>query len=171
MRCKGIYFLHIPVWGIYLGVPPKCGSTSVHAALKWAGIIYHSYRAAAIPDGAQVEFVMRHPLDRFKSLWRFRCVVGGDGTYGTGRALHGLTPHQLFKHTKRFPDKHWEPQANLVEDLPTRCNVRYITLGDLRLTLPTLNTTEGDVPMSSALERKILKRYAEDVELYERATA
>lgn len=169
MNCKGIYFIHLPSWGIYLGVPPKCGHTSVHVALEAAKIPYTHVRGEKVPTGTVVEFVVRHPLDRFKSAWRFFCVPGGDKYHGTGKALHGMSPHQFWKHTHKRPDNHWEPQVNLVEDLPERCDVRYMTLGDLRLTLPHVNATEGDVPMSRALERKILKYYAEDVALYERA--
>jgi len=169
VKAKGMYYKHVPAWGGYIGVPPKNGHTSVHAALTAARIPNTDLRGAKIPDGSQVEFVVRHPLDRFKSAWRFFCVPGGDEYHGTGGRLHGLTPLQFFRHTRENPDKHWEPQVNLVEDLPERCDVRYITLDDLRLTLPRLNATYGDVPMSPELEAKILQYYAEDIDLYKRA--
>jgi hypothetical protein len=177
MKITSIQYWYIHKWNLYLGVPPKCGCTSVALTLRTTGITNTPVRAPAIPDGAQVVFVVRHPLDRFKSSWRFFCVPGGDKYHGTGRKLHGLTPDEMWLHMLKTPDRHWTPQSDLLEDLRGRCNVTIIRLDDLttwwearsKIPLETVNQTRGRVPSSYDLERRILEWYDDDIKLYEEA--
>ena len=177
MKCKGIYYQYVPKWDVYIGAPPKCGSSSLHHALEASNLKYDSVRAAKIPDGSNVVFIVRHALDRFKSLWRFRCVPGGDNNYGTGRALHGKSPAQLWMHMRGHPNKHWARQDDLLEGLVERCTVAYVRLDDLtswwnsrsKTPMPCVNRTHGRVPTTYALEQSLRKYYADDLQLYAEA--
>ena len=173
---KRLRFFVIPRWGLALGAPPKCGSTSIKRALDHSKVDYEIKYAHQLPDRLPVVFIVRHPLDRFKSLWRFRCVPGGDMVHGTGRDLHGMTPAQFWRYIRKAPaDNHWVSQTKLLEGR----EATLVRLDDLekwwdlgtpsKVPLLRYNETTGDCPTDAKLEAAILEHYADDVKLFEEA--
>jgi hypothetical protein len=176
---KGMKWIRIPKWRVTIGAPPKCASTSIMRTLDREKLIYDAVRADKIPATDTVFFIVRQPLDRFKSLWRFRCVPGGDTIHGTGDSLHGMTPEQFWRFIRKAPeDQHWMTQTKLLSELGDR-PVTFVRLDDLsrwwqevtpaKTPLLVLNQTMGRVPSNYKLEQDILNHYEDDVELYNEA--
>jgi len=177
-------FVNVPAWDITFGVPPKCGSSSVNAALQEAfgceNLVYcDDVRLLKTPPIAgRLIFVVRHPLDRFKSLWKNKCRDNGK-LAGHGTNLFGLTPAELFDYIRARRNSHWTPQSELLGTLATTRYTDIVPLEDfapyctynipMMPALPVRNKTHGVVDLAPWLEREILDYYADDVELYEGA--
>jgi len=168
------YFV-IPKWKMVIGAPPKCGSTSIKMSLIHEKVDYEMKYAHQLPKGLPVYFIVRHPLDRFKSLWRFRCVPGGDLVHGTGDDLHGMTPEQFWRFVRKAPaDQHWMQQTTLLEDLQvTLVKMQHIqewwhsTPSKRPLLCYNSTSSRIDETFSAELEAAINKHYDADVRLYE----
>ena len=175
-------FVNVPAWDITFGVPPKCGSSSVHAALQEAfgceNLVYcdNVRLLKTPPEGAPLVFVVRHPLDRFKSLWKNKCRDNGK-LAGHGTNLFGLTPAELFDYISGHHNHHWTPQSELLGILATSMYTDIVALEDLTQycvdnvpympPVSVYNKTNGVVELSVALEQEITDYYADDVTLYE----
>lgn len=172
-----------------LSVPPKCGSSAVYYALEEtftrpladAPNDVQVFKAKLIPPTAQVTFVVRDPIDRFRSLWRNKCRDGGK-VAGFGTMLAGLTPEELFDLVRYADNYHWIRQAELFRELPyTASPPELVRLENLSKwwaeNLPEFTpliernaTTALDEPeLSSTLRAALDQWYAEDVEMWRRA--
>lgn len=170
----------IPKWRMIIAAPPKNGSTSVKRALDVGKVAYELKKPHKLPD-YPVYFIVRQPLDRFNSLWRFRCVSGGDSIHGTGRDLHGMTRAQFWRYVRKAPvDQHWQRQSEMLDVIGnvTSHDVTLIRLDDLskwwkttpsKAPLHRINETHGRIISDYRLEQAILKHYEDDVILYEEA--
>lgn len=161
-------FPRVEAWGVTVVSPMKVGRSTILHAVKSLDHTMHAFYAIK----GDVIMVVRHPLDRFKSLWRNKCRDGGRVK---GRQLEGLTPEGLFDVILRdLPNSHWVSQRDFYDNIPTRCSIKVVRLENLQQYIATplpklLNVTTGDVPMSTQLERAVTKHYAADVRLYEDA--
>ena len=122
----------IPPWGYFrtptafLYVAPKCGTTSLRAALlpdlpRSGGRYAQRFHEEASKIGLgpfekyeifdetkQKLLAIRHPVERFKSLWR-DCQFKRGQTFA---AFKGLSPWQLFEIIQIQPDDyHWSEQS------------------------------------------------------------
>ena len=172
-------FLHVKPWNLTIGAPPKCGSSSIHAALQ------REFGCANLVDCPEVNlvkralvtgdvvFIVRYPLRRFKSLWRNKCRDKGKLAGHDGK-LYGLTPDVLFDYVVAHDNHHWTPQAELLGDLKATLvpleNLNewwaHATPTKQRFGMLTWNATVGDVPMSDELKRNVLEYYADDLVLH-----
>ena len=172
-------FLHVKPWNLTIGAPPKCGSSSVRAALqrefgvddlRYCDDVALVKRALVTGD---VVFIVRCPLARFKSLWRNKCRDNGRLD---GHDLHGMTPDELFDYVTApaNDNHHWTPQSVLLGGLDAELvplerlgewwSWSVLVEGDPLL--ESLNKTLGDVPMSRELTRDVLEYYADDLVLH-----
>ena len=187
-------------WGIVIGTSPKCGTRTLYEAL------YNHFPSACVKDEENLEvrfantsvvdvlrpgdaaqlaipkiWIIRHPWDRFKSLWRQKCRDKGQTDPRLDRKLHTLGPTQLYDFISRPANDnwHWTPQARLMGMIGRPVAEPGITL--LRLEslsewwsygeLPTINPTsdEGLVWDDDDLRRRVETLYKADLELYELA--
>lgn len=119
----------------------------------------------------QAFFVVRHPVDRFCSLWRSKCR---DEASIANINVHGMSPQELMSHIENgATDVHWTPQVELIKNL----NPTLIPLESLNWwwhqsglgSLGVFNATEGEIEMSDDLKQRILTFYADDLKLYHKA--
>ena len=121
-----------------------------------------------VNPNSEIYFVVRNPLDRFKSLWRSKCR---DAANIKNYSVCGMKPNELMEHIlEGNRDVHWTHQLTLLDGL----EVNLIPLelldswwqqcgyGELERT----NITEGEVEIDDELREQILTFYADDVELY-----
>ncbi len=169
-------WLVVKEWDLVVGVSPKCGSGSIRAAIEAEGLDW--WKRADPTKHANRVFIVRHPLDRFQSLWRNKCRDGGRLSKGGGRGMHeviGMTPEELFEYSLDNPNHHWTPQTVLHGHVPCMV-VRLEDVGlwwdNLEQTtkpFPQVNATTGDVPIRMGLMRRLLRYYADDFELWRNA--
>ena len=166
-------FIKMHEFDCTLGVPPKCGSSAVHACLqerygvdsltncKDVGLVKHELVSG------RVIFVVRNPIDRFDSLWRNKCRDGGKLL---GHDIDGMTPAELFGYIKQNDNHHWTPQHTLLGDLESRCPVTLVPLDGLGTCLWTefglgvqrVHETLGKVPRDFGLTIDIAAHYRLD---------
>ena len=174
-------YLHIPKWNLAIACTPKCGSTSIYQAIHdefnctddHCGDKFENLSPNQVPTFLPVLFVVRHPLDRFLSIWRQRTLPGYQSA--SGKALHGLTPKQLWEGRDKGDD-HWKSQTQLLG--VQREQATIVRLEDLsiywrhmtpsRIELPRMNVTLAHWPaqLDRRLVKKIEKYYADDIEMY-----
>lgn len=155
---------------VAIGVPFKNGYTSILKVLnaKSAPI---RIQPNHMKNFRRKVFIVRHPLDRFLSLWRNKCRDRGAGV-----AVEGFTMQQLFDRILTGPvDDHWRKQvewlgkyrkeAELVrlEDLPAWWYENMLA------EFPHENQTAPYDNISDDLRDKVLDYYAEDLDLYNAA--
>lgn len=169
------------------GVLPKCGSTALHESIRRTYKLERSkgqhwpddnpyVRRVAQPSTSKARFVVRHPLDRFESLWRSKCR-DGHGKVG-GHDIRGLTPEQLFEYIQKHDDPHWRAQAPYVTTLdkePTLVPLESFSSQfrlDTGIGLWEMNPTivlPTDQGCSLELLTDVLEHYSNDMILYDRA--
>jgi len=148
---------------IAFGVPPKNGLHSFWEALR-GDDIHRDVNPYKCPRRV---FVVRHPVERFKSLWRNKCRDGEQANLG----IAGMTPEQLFEHIQTARDNyHWTPQVDLLGGVEAEV-VRLEGINDwwaenMGGEFPRLHSTEGDVDISPELLEKIRTRYQADLRLW-----
>ena len=149
------------------GVPPKNGCNSIRTALA-ATSQFPPLRTKP-GDCKQRVFVVRHPVDRFLSLWRNKCR---DAERGLG--IHNLSQVELFEHIKKAPpDDHWTRQVDLLGDV-SAIIVRLESMNawwqeHMGGEYPHDHATDGRSDISAALHALVLNHYADDVRLYANA--
>ena len=162
------YFV-VPQWNLTIAAPPKAGSSTLKQFFYMNEIdcTYVPHKEVRGP----LYFVVRHPLDRFVSLWKGKCR---DKRSIARREVHGMTLEELMDYIESgATDVHWTPQTKLVGDL----DATFIPLESLNWwwhqsglgSLGTFNTTEGDIEVSDDLRQRVLSFYADDIELYHKA--
>lgn len=183
---KTMKYINLQDRGLVLAVPPKCGSSSVYTSLQTHFNVPNLAHARGVrllksklvwPD-AHVVFVLRDPIDRFKSLWRNKCRDGGK-VMGADRALVGLTPSELLEFIKAYGNHHWTPLTEMLDALPVGIDVEFVRLNDLddwwRAHMseypPLLRrnvTAQNHMPvLGPSIEMAVRKHYAKDVALWE----
>ena len=149
------------------GVPFKNGYTSVKKVLNGP---QGAIRIAPnhLKNFRRKVFVVRHPLDRFLSLWRNKCR-----DHGAGVAVEGFTMEQLFERIiSGTPDEHWVCQVDMLGKHRKDAElIRLESLGDwwyenMQAELPKLNESAPYDKISDELREQVLDHYAADVELY-----
>lgn len=189
---KRMKYINLPSLALTLAVPPKCGSSSVYASLQeYYGVDgpegpstladcnqVRLLKANLIPPTGRIVFVTRHPLDRFRSLWRNKCRDGGK-IAGAASALVGLSPEELFAFILEYGNHHWRHQAAMADDMPFGIRIEFVPIERLSIwweqnmpeypALEVRNETADpfDPEISAALEADILEYYADDVRLHE----
>ena len=173
---------YIREWDMVVGVCPKCGSGSIRAAIDAEGLEYW-HRADPMEVSRRV-FVVRHPLDRFESLWRNKCRDGGlvrvgkKIAPGTFHQLDGLTPRELFEYSLKNPNHHWTPQIVLHGQVAQRecrivriedMNTFWHKLPDSTHPFPQHNRTHGKVEYDMELMDEVLNYYEDDYILWAQA--
>lgn len=152
------------------GVPFKNGYTSVKKVLNGpqAAIRIAPNHMKNFPNKI---FVVRHPLDRFLSLWRNKCR-----DQGSGCAVEGFTMEELYTRiTTGQPDEHWTRQVDLLGRY--RKEAELIRLDSLpawwwehmQAEFPRLNASDNYDEISDDLTARVLTHYAADVELFRAA--
>ena len=161
----------VPAWDIAFGVPPKNGTQSLKLALKDQDVLYRQ----GPPPGRKV-FVVRHPIERFNSLWRDKCK-GKYPSVSTGLPIHGMGVEQLAEYifSGVNDNHHWRPQARLLGD----ADAELVALpqfaewwGEQGFPVPlTQEHTSGNdvVRMRSETMRALRAYYIDDIALYRRA--
>ncbi|KKK50243.1 hypothetical protein LCGC14_3126970 [marine sediment metagenome] len=174
-------YIHIPKWNLAIAVTPKCGSTSIYQAIHdefnctdvHCTDRFESLSTEQVRASLPVLFVVRHPLDRFISVWRQRTLPQYESA--SGKTLLGLTPRQLWDGRDRGDD-HWKSQTRLLGCL--RYQATIVRLEDLStywrfmtpstVELPHVNATGREWP--TELDRRLVKSidtyYAADIEMY-----
>jgi hypothetical protein len=171
------------------GVMPKIGSSAFYEALrrhyklprgvtKGVHIVNACERTryVAQPSTTKARFVVRHPLDRFESLWRSKCR-DNHGTVG-GHPIRGMSPEELFEYVQRNQDPHWchqHPYASTLDKEPTlvpldKLNEQFRL--DTGIGLWYMNETEvrpSDPIISPELAAQVMDYYEKDIFVYERA--
>ena len=152
------------------GVPFKNGYTSVKKVLNGP------QGAIRIPPNHMKKFpnkvfIVRHPLDRFLSLWRNK-----SRDHGSGAAVEGLTMDELWQRIQDGqPDEHWTRQVEMLGKY--RDQALLIRLEDLpewwhenmQAEFPHENQSAPYDKISDELREQVLTHYAEDVRLYDEA--
>lgn len=172
---RGYGWFHNRSRNFFLGASPKCGTSSIKQFIKMHQMVDSFVHLKWWQVGAPVYFVVRHPLDRFCSLWRSKCR---DARFSRHHdVIAGITPTELMNFIDTgVKDVHWATQTFLLDTDNTR-NAKLIPLEMFGFwwkqsglgELGKYHATEGDVDIDDDLKARILTHYAEDVELYHKA--
>jgi hypothetical protein len=181
-------WVELKQFDVCYGIMPKNGSSSFYEALrrhyqlpramtKGVHIVdaCEHLRYVAQPSTNKARFVVRHPLDRFESLWRSKCR-DGHGTIG-GHPIRGMSPEQLFSYIKDNDDPHWRSQHPYVTTLDVEPTLVPLENFDEQFRLDTgiglwrMNPTKelGGDYFSMELLTDVLDHYEMDMHVYERA--
>lgn len=162
-------------WPLAFGAAPKAGSSSIRRAVVQEGKDYYKVDPRKY---ARRLFLVRHPVDRFKSLWKNKCRDGGKIMLVKRLAQHpitGLSPSELFEYIQEHKNYHWASQSCLLDNIEAEL-VRLENMGEWwdawphsTLRYPHTNRTEGDVEVDDTLLLRLEDYYAEDMKLYEDA--
>jgi len=153
----------IPEWNMTLGLPPRCGSSTVLHYLQAEGIL--AYRPTEFTG--RCTFVVRDPVDRFVSLWRAKCRDRNLLTVDdTDSPIIDMTPTELieFIETTDIQNPHWATLTEIeaggsTERLPIEKLHTFV--GDA----PHYNGSTGDVLLGENLLMRVQAHYADDYEL------
>lgn len=169
------------------GVPPKNGTSAFYEALRRAHSLPRTKHFKMIEQNPSIFekveyldhpgfFIVRHPLDRFESLWRSKCR-DRHGSIG-GHPVRGMNPYELFEYIQTHDDIHWRRQVDMIragED-PKLVPIEEFSAHFLRhtgLEMWPINQTKS-MPtdyFDLGLLSDVADYYSEDEELYERALA
>lgn len=169
---RGFGWFVVPEWDIVIAVSPKCGSSSFKQFFYMHEMEnVQMIRRYEVNPNSEIYFVVRHPLDRFISLWKSKCR---DRARIMDTSVYGMTQQELMDHILAGRrDVHWTPQTTLLGDV----KATLIPLENLNQwwsdsgygALCRFNSTDGEVMLSDELKNRILTFYADDVMLYDRA--
>jgi hypothetical protein len=171
-----------PQWkGYCFGVAPKAGSSSIRQAITQEG---RDYWVVPFPEDVEHRIaIIRHPVFRFKSLWRNKCRDGGKimlAKHLNQHPIRGLTPSELFEYIQKHDNYHWTPQSILIDgkasELVSLTGMRRWWVRDFPYsTQPyphehrTIDRPDDDEGWSGDLYSQIEEYYADDLELFRRA--
>jgi len=187
---KRMKYINIPEDRITLAVPPKCGSSSVYASLQKHFSVpgeagprqlvncqrVRLLKADLVPHRHKIVFVLRHPLDRFRSLWRNKCRDGGK-LAAAADVLYGMSPEELFEFIQEYGNHHWTRQASMADTMPFGAEIEFVPLERLSIwwadntEYPPLEVRNETIDplnpvISDELEAKILDWYADDLRMW-----
>jgi hypothetical protein len=151
--------------------PAKCGSSSIMQFI-WMNEIEDSVLVLKQHQVVGETYtIIRDPIDRFCSLWRSKCR---DKKNIRDKRIYGMSPSELMTHIESgAKDAHWTQQNRIIGKLdPVLIPLEMLGwwwkqsgLGELG----KYNATEGEVDISDKLKARILRFYANDLELYHKA--
>lgn len=154
--------------GAYVCAPRKCGYTSL---LQSVGQSTPNY--AHIEGVKAVKYLaIRHPVDRFISLWRFVQSHPFETAHDNPlKPLAGLSPDALMDYIEAHPrdNDHWLPQASYFHSGVT-C-IPYERLLAHIGTPPKHGNKSTAPPPQSVPSARILAHYARDLELHNLANS
>ena len=163
---KGKAWYYVPEWELTIGVAPKCGTRTIYKLLENV-----NFYSAPNPDIRPV-FIVRHPVERFSSLWKQKCrdgrrisTIDNPSNYAKDWSIDELLDHierGLWNH-------HWAPQSvfemGAAEELVPLEKLNQ-WLHDEGLGPPThLNQTVGEVQLTDDQYRRVVEYYIDDVRL------
>lgn len=149
-----------------IGCAPKCGTKSLHAIPCNMG----NYTTPAFQRRF---FIVRHPLDRFLSLYANK-FLGDKGWWARhDQSLLGVrTPEQLYARIEADfrrgdqIDNHWYPQALILGDTEAQI-VALEAAEELIPDFPHKNkSNSSEIVISGDLEQKVLELYKQDLDLH-----
>lgn len=182
----------------FASVPPKCGLMSFLAGyvpglpevikekgmrVGEIGLAYAKARGLGpytardvvrqFPDAPRF-LAVRHPLDRFRSIWKDKCDPKWQRhpstSPGTVDLTAGMTPDELMDLVEAWPggDNHWVPQWWFL--VPRAKPLPFDRFNQL-LGLPAVHTHRSRMSGEGVAfpEARILAHYARDLELWEGA--
>ena len=177
-----------PEWNITMGVPWKCGTSTLRNFIHTNGIPFYHIQHKHVHGEAY--FVIRHPVDRFMSLWRQKCRDKSQNIFmvsqnkirvpkyrtNTWDILGGASPEELMDYIEAgHSEPYWTPQVNILSKLDATC-IPLENLSDWwadrgygDLHSARINSTSGTEVLSDDLTQRILTFYAKDVELYNKS--
>ena len=173
---RGFYWFYFCDWDFYIMAPPKVASTTLKQFV-WMHEIeesVHLLKQHQVPKTDNVYVIVRHPLDRFRSLWRSKCNDGYPSDRTVKAQIFGKTPTELMDYIESgAPNVHSTPQHRMLGDhKPTLIPLEMLGYwwkqsgyGEIG----KYNTTEGEVDIDDELRERILTFYADDVTLYHKA--
>ena len=160
-------------WQILIGTSPKAGTRTLYEAFQ------RNFPQACVKDEDTLEirfanttivdvllpgeasliaipkiWIVRHPWDRFKSLWRQKCRDKGRTDLRFDDTMHKMDPHELFTFIKRpcNDNWHWTRQSDIIGMVNRPIVLPAITM------LRTESFSEwwkyGDLPIINATEDK-----------------
>ncbi len=164
----------VPDLDAYIGSAPKVATSTIRKALAE----YNQYIPISF-DGQRAVWVVRHPIDRFRSLHQQKCVEGGrvwaNGPEEKRYFLKGMSQEDLMDliESEEYWNTHWAKQVDLEDGNATEviCIESLDTFWEEQGwgSLPQENACKSQPEkVSKELALRILEYYAEDVELYER---
>ena len=161
---------NIPGWGVSIGTSPKAALSSIRDTLLPLGI-----ERAEYPGIIPAIWIVRHPIDRFMSLFHDKVARRGPLKDGHKAIIDGMSPKQLFQYITRpnNDNHHWTPQAKLAGDNYTHLlPIEYLAAwwksqGHVKLLARNVSGLETEI--SQELEQDILDHYSDDVLLYQLA--
>ncbi len=174
-------YIYIPKWNLAIATTPKCGSTSIFRAIQdefgctdvRCTDKFPLLSTNQVLTTMPVLFVVRHPLDRFLSMWRQRTTPGYDSPSGT--TLHGKTPRQLWE-GRDEGDDHWKTQTQLLGKLREQATIvrledlyvywRHMTSSTVEIPRVNVTGTQWPEHLDYRLIRRIERFYADDIEMY-----
>ena len=171
-RVKGWGWLKFHNWDFTIGVPHKNGSTTIKQFIWMNELEDEVTQLKNHQVNGNVYFVVRHPFDRFYSLWKHKCQ--GEYTLHRNPEIDGMAPEQLMTHIERgVKNVHWTPQSLLLGNL----DPELIPLEELSNwwssngygELGQFNKTEKLDVIDDKLKERLQNYYADDIVLYERA--
>ena len=178
-------WVYVKPMDITIGVPPKNGSTSVYDALRrtydstapisgaqWI-MSSDSCEFVAQPKGLHAFFIVRHPVDRFRSLWVNKCLRA-QGKADADVELAGLTPDELLQLIRHDPegDPHWRSQLSLLGNPEMAIELVPIEhlSGALPLSVWRMNdSNSAHFKLDDRLVAQVKNHYAGDCNLYQSA--
>lgn len=156
---------------IAFGVPFKNGYTSVKKVLNGPrGAV--RIQPNHMKHFTRKVFIVRHPLDRFLSLWRNKCRDCGSGV-----GVEGFTQEELFARIQNgTPDEHWIRQVEMLGK--HRKDAELVRLESLpewwwknmQAEFAHENKSDNYDEISDELRSQVLDHYADDIGLYNAAT-
>jgi hypothetical protein len=157
---------------VYIGVAPKCGTSSVNAALE--NIPHRRCWRDEKILGRKV-WIVRDPVKRFISLWRNKCRDKGKLRRPNKAPLWGWSIDQLLDFLELTDESngHWDSQVSQLGDNEAELiPLPYLSewwesegLGEIE----KKNATSGDVELTEKQLERICKLYREDRRLYNKA--
>jgi hypothetical protein len=131
-----------------------------------------AYRTKAIDKTAF--FVVRHPIERFLSLYKNKCINGGQLDRGDTLRIKGWAIDKLLEWIESgYWNHHWgkqvEYEAGLSDHLiPLEWFDQWAYDAGIGI-LPHMHKTEQDIELSDDQYRRVAELYIDDIKLYERA--
>ena len=106
---------------------------------------------------------VRHPVDRFKSLWRNKARDKD----GAPHQVYGMTPDQLMDYIEKQEDHHWRKQVkNLTDKTVPMLAADLLKMVGATVRINRTDRLERDPDMPTD---RILDFYIDDLRLWDRA--